>query len=171
MSSTWWRQTLSFHERHLGRAVRLARHEAGPHILMLHLSSPNEALSGSEPNCLHTGANTSHKKNWVRMLLSTRAECRECHRAGLCDCRLAVDGPFGATLTDVFHYPVSVCIAAGIGVTPFAALLKSVWYKCCESQTLPKLSKVWEKIITSPFRGLKGSVSFYLSSANSWGGF
>ncbi|XP_008060439.1 NADPH oxidase 3 [Carlito syrichta] len=57
--------------------------------------------------------------------------------------RLAVDGPFGAALTDVFHYPVSVCIAAGIGVTPFAALLKSIWYKCCESQTQLKLSKVY----------------------------
>ncbi|XP_006915079.1 NADPH oxidase 3 [Pteropus alecto] len=57
--------------------------------------------------------------------------------------RLAVDGPFGATLMDVFHYPVSMCIAAGIGVTPFAALLKSIWYKCCESQTQPKLNKVY----------------------------
>ena len=62
----------------------------------------------------------------------------------LCDCRLAVDGPFGAALTDVFHYPVSMCIATGIGVTPFAALLKSIWYQCCESQTQWKLSKVWK---------------------------
>ncbi|EDL01647.1 NADPH oxidase 3, partial [Mus musculus] len=57
--------------------------------------------------------------------------------------RLAVDGPFGGSLADVFHYPVSVCIATGIGVTPFASLLKSVWYKCCESQSLPELSKVY----------------------------
>ncbi|XP_059970959.1 NADPH oxidase 3 [Mesoplodon densirostris] len=57
--------------------------------------------------------------------------------------RLAVDGPFGAALTDVFHYPVSMCIATGIGVTPFAALLKSIWYQCCESQTQWKLSKVY----------------------------
>ncbi|XP_064343180.1 NADPH oxidase 3 [Camelus dromedarius] len=57
--------------------------------------------------------------------------------------RMAVDGPFGAALTDVFHYPVSLCIAAGIGVTPFASLLKSIWYKCCEPQTQLKLSKVY----------------------------
>uniref|UniRef100_A0A8C3VYL7 NADPH oxidase 2 n=1 Tax=Catagonus wagneri TaxID=51154 RepID=A0A8C3VYL7_9CETA len=57
--------------------------------------------------------------------------------------RLAVDGPFGAALTDVFHYPVTVCIAAGIGVTPFAALLKSIRYRCCESQTQLKLSRVY----------------------------
>ncbi|KAM5229344.1 NADPH oxidase 3 [Ctenodactylus gundi] len=57
--------------------------------------------------------------------------------------RLAVDGPYGAALTDVFHYPVGVCIAAGIGVTPFASLLKSIWYKCCESQSQLRLSKVY----------------------------
>ncbi|XP_064148683.1 NADPH oxidase 3 [Loxodonta africana] len=57
--------------------------------------------------------------------------------------RLAVDGPFGAALTDVFHYQVGMCIAAGIGVTPFAALLKSIWYQCREPQTKLKLSKVY----------------------------
>nr|XP_004651168.2 NADPH oxidase 3 [Jaculus jaculus] len=57
--------------------------------------------------------------------------------------RIAVDGPFGSSLTDVSHYPVSVCIAAGIGVTPFASLLKSMWFKCCESQSLPELNKVY----------------------------
>ncbi|VFV35305.1 nadph oxidase 3 [Lynx pardinus] len=56
--------------------------------------------------------------------------------------RLAVDGPFGTALTDVFHYPVSVCVAAGIGVTPFASLLKSIWYRC-ESHPQLKLSKVY----------------------------
>nr|XP_023402333.1 NADPH oxidase 3 [Loxodonta africana] len=57
--------------------------------------------------------------------------------------KLAVDGPFGAALTDVFHYQVGMCIAAGIGVTPFAALLKSIWYQCREPQTKLKLSKVY----------------------------
>ncbi|XP_048210511.1 NADPH oxidase 3 [Perognathus longimembris pacificus] len=57
--------------------------------------------------------------------------------------RLAVDGPFGASLTDVFHYSVSVCVAAGIGVTPFASLLKSMWYECHEPRTPPGLSKVY----------------------------
>lgn len=60
-------------------------------------------------------------------------------------CRLAVDGPFGAALTNVFHYPVSVCIAAGIGVTPFAAVLKSLWYRCREPQPPPTLNKVGEQ--------------------------
>lgn len=46
------------------------------------------------------------------------------------DCpRLAVDGPFGTSSTDVFKYNVIMCIGAGIGVTPFASILKSVWYR------------------------------------------
>ncbi|XP_066227817.1 NADPH oxidase 3 [Saccopteryx leptura] len=79
----------------------------------------------------------------------TRALCRAFEAEGRAPTeprslpRLAVDGPFGGALTDVFHYPVSMCIAAGIGVTPFAALLKSLWYRCCESQPPLKLSKVY----------------------------
>uniref|UniRef100_A0A8C0GTJ4 NADPH oxidase 3 n=1 Tax=Chelonoidis abingdonii TaxID=106734 RepID=A0A8C0GTJ4_CHEAB len=56
---------------------------------------------------------------------------------------LAVDGPFGAATTDVFHYRVSVCIAAGIGVTPFASILKSMWFKCCNPNTELTLEKVY----------------------------
>ncbi|OPJ72938.1 NADPH oxidase 3 [Patagioenas fasciata] len=57
--------------------------------------------------------------------------------------RLAVDGPYGSATTDVFHYRVSVCIAAGIGVTPFASILKSIWYKCCNLNTALVLQKVY----------------------------
>ncbi|KAJ3329040.1 hypothetical protein HDU76_008760 [Blyttiomyces sp. JEL0837] len=39
-----------------------------------------------------------------------------------------VDGPYGAASEDVFNYPVSILVGAGIGVTPFASVLKSIWY-------------------------------------------
>uniref|UniRef100_H2Y444 FAD-binding FR-type domain-containing protein n=1 Tax=Ciona savignyi TaxID=51511 RepID=H2Y444_CIOSA len=42
--------------------------------------------------------------------------------------KLAIDGPFGTASEDVFNYPVAICVGSGIGVTPFASLLKSVWY-------------------------------------------
>ncbi|XP_060688661.1 cytochrome b-245 heavy chain-like [Hemiscyllium ocellatum] len=42
---------------------------------------------------------------------------------------IAVDGPFGTASEDVFRYEVSVLVGAGIGVTPFASILKSIWYK------------------------------------------
>ncbi|XP_062846048.1 cytochrome b-245 heavy chain isoform X3 [Trichomycterus rosablanca] len=43
--------------------------------------------------------------------------------------RVAVDGPFGTASEDVFRYEVVMLVGAGIGVTPFASILKSVWYK------------------------------------------
>ncbi|NXO04314.1 NOX3 oxidase, partial [Rhinopomastus cyanomelas] len=57
--------------------------------------------------------------------------------------RVAVDGPYGSAAVDVFHYPVSVCIAAGIGVTPFASVLRSIWYKCCDPNAVLALQKVY----------------------------
>ncbi len=42
---------------------------------------------------------------------------------------IRVDGPFGASSEDVFKYRVAVCVAGGIGVTPFASALKHIWYK------------------------------------------
>jgi NADPH oxidase 2 len=43
--------------------------------------------------------------------------------------RVYVDGPFGSASEDVFKYEVAVLVGAGIGVTPFASILKSVWYR------------------------------------------
>ncbi|KAG7261069.1 hypothetical protein CRUP_031664 [Coryphaenoides rupestris] len=40
--------------------------------------------------------------------------------------RVAIDGPFGTASEDVFRYEVVVLVGAGIGVTPFASILKSV---------------------------------------------
>ncbi|KAK9393535.1 NADPH oxidase 1 [Crotalus adamanteus] len=43
--------------------------------------------------------------------------------------RIMVDGPFGTASEDVFQYEVAMLVGAGIGVTPFASVLKSIWYK------------------------------------------
>lgn len=40
-----------------------------------------------------------------------------------------MDGPFGTASEDVFRYEAVMLVGAGIGVTPFASVLKSVWYK------------------------------------------
>ncbi|GAA5867119.1 hypothetical protein JCM8547_006245 [Rhodosporidiobolus lusitaniae] len=42
---------------------------------------------------------------------------------------IKVDGPFGAPAEDVFKAEVAVLVGAGIGVTPFASILKNIWYK------------------------------------------
>ncbi|XDV32853.1 hypothetical protein PO909_003550 [Leuciscus waleckii] len=38
-----------------------------------------------------------------------------------------VDGPFGSPSEEVFNYEVSVCVAGGIGVTPFACVLQALF--------------------------------------------
>nr|XP_033472006.1 cytochrome b-245 heavy chain isoform X1 [Epinephelus lanceolatus] len=43
--------------------------------------------------------------------------------------KVAIDGPLGTASEDVFRYEVVMLVGAGIGVTPFASILKSVWYK------------------------------------------
>jgi NADPH oxidase len=40
---------------------------------------------------------------------------------------VAVDGPFGTATEDIFSYEVDIFVAAGIGVTPFASVLKHIW--------------------------------------------
>ncbi|XP_065648729.1 cytochrome b-245 heavy chain isoform X2 [Hydra vulgaris] len=56
---------------------------------------------------------------------------------------LAVDGPFGTASTDVFHHENLMCIGAGIGITPFASILKSIWYRHHRGDTTLKIKKVY----------------------------
>ncbi|MGH0172882.1 UNVERIFIED_CONTAM: hypothetical protein FKN15_072605 [Acipenser sinensis] len=39
---------------------------------------------------------------------------------------LYIDGPFGSPSEEVFNYEVSLCVAGGIGVTPFASVLHTL---------------------------------------------
>jgi NADPH oxidase len=41
--------------------------------------------------------------------------------------RIMIDGPYGSASEDVFKYEVVMLFGAGIGVTPFASILKSIW--------------------------------------------
>jgi NADPH oxidase len=43
--------------------------------------------------------------------------------------QVRIDGPYGAPAEDVFGAEVAVLIGAGIGVTPFASILKHIWYR------------------------------------------
>ncbi|XP_039270448.1 NADPH oxidase 2-like [Styela clava] len=57
--------------------------------------------------------------------------------------RIAVDGPFGTASEDVFEYDIALCVGAGIGVTPFASMLKSVFYKNLDNSDSLRLKKVY----------------------------
>ena len=54
-----------------------------------------------------------------------------------------VDGPYGTASDGVFDYEVSVLVGAGIGVTPFASILKSIWYSIRNPRGLMQLRKVY----------------------------
>ncbi|XP_022081727.1 cytochrome b-245 heavy chain-like isoform X1 [Acanthaster planci] len=57
--------------------------------------------------------------------------------------RVAVDGPFGTASLDVFKYQAAVCVGAGIGVTPFASILRSIWHQSMDPNLDLKLKKVY----------------------------
>jgi NADPH oxidase len=58
--------------------------------------------------------------------------------------RIYIDGPFGSASEDVFKYEVAVLVGAGIGVTPFASILKSIWYRMnYPQQKTTRLRKVY----------------------------
>ncbi|KAJ1927243.1 hypothetical protein IWQ60_003093 [Tieghemiomyces parasiticus] len=57
--------------------------------------------------------------------------------------QVLVDGPFGCASEDVFNYEVAVLIGAGIGVTPFASVLKSIWYRTNAPLGKSRLRKVY----------------------------
>ncbi|EKG09267.1 FAD-binding 8, partial [Macrophomina phaseolina MS6] len=41
---------------------------------------------------------------------------------------IRIDGPYGAPAEDVFENEIAVLIGTGIGVTPWASILKSIWH-------------------------------------------
>ncbi|KAK2461977.1 hypothetical protein APHAL10511_006440 [Amanita phalloides] len=43
--------------------------------------------------------------------------------------KVRIDGPYGAPAEDVFRGQVAILIGAGIGVTPFASILKHIWWR------------------------------------------
>ncbi|KAF7970511.1 hypothetical protein HWV62_23745 [Athelia sp. TMB] len=52
-----------------------------------------------------------------------------------------IDGPYGAPAEDVFNCEVAILVGAGIGVTPFASILKHIWYRQ-QKGTLGSLRRV-----------------------------
>jgi predicted ferric reductase/Ca2+-binding EF-hand superfamily protein len=68
-----------------------------------------------------------------------------------------IDGPYGSASRHIFEAPHAVAIAAGIGVTPFASILKSLLAGHTPEAPLRKLRFVWlakEQWTFEWFRGL-----------------
>ncbi|KAF9911537.1 hypothetical protein EC991_003340 [Linnemannia zychae] len=57
--------------------------------------------------------------------------------------RVLLDGPYGSPSEDAFNYEIAVLIGAGIGVTPFASVLKHIWYSVMQPTKIITLRKVY----------------------------
>ncbi|KAG1838459.1 hypothetical protein DFJ58DRAFT_121539 [Suillus subalutaceus] len=56
-----------------------------------------------------------------------------------------VDGPFGSASEEFLNYETVYLVGAGIGVTPFASIPKSIWYRMdnLNNSKPTRLSKVY----------------------------
>jgi NADPH oxidase len=77
--------------------------------------------------------------------------------------RVYVDGPFGSASEDVFKFEVAVLCGAGIGVTPFASILKSIWYRMNYPKGKTRLRKVYFFWICRDFGSLEWFRSLLLA--------
>ncbi|KAL0974117.1 hypothetical protein UPYG_G00215870 [Umbra pygmaea] len=77
--------------------------------------------------------------DWTQKLISLVEQLPE----GAQGPKMAVDGPFGTASEDVFDYEVAMLVGAGIGVTPFASVLKSIWYKFKDSNPKLRTRKIY----------------------------
>ncbi|KAI9635465.1 ferric reductase NAD binding domain-containing protein [Dioszegia hungarica] len=59
--------------------------------------------------------------------------------------RIMLDGPFGSASEDFANYETILLVGGGIGVTPFASILKTLWYRMNDfgKSTQTRLSKVY----------------------------
>ncbi|KAJ1950399.1 hypothetical protein FBU59_000703 [Linderina macrospora] len=57
--------------------------------------------------------------------------------------QVLIDGPFGSASEDVFNHEISMLFCAGIGCTPFASVLKSIWYRLSYPEGSFRLRKVY----------------------------
>ncbi|KAF9993116.1 hypothetical protein BGZ80_004059 [Entomortierella chlamydospora] len=57
-------------------------------------------------------------------------------RAGFSMPQVCIDGPFGAPTEDVFDHEIVVLVGSGIGVTPFASILRDIWYRANNNMPL-----------------------------------
>ncbi|KAG0244921.1 hypothetical protein BGW41_005520 [Actinomortierella wolfii] len=58
--------------------------------------------------------------------------------------RVLLDGPYGSPSEDAFNYEIAVLVGAGIGVTPFASVLKHIWYSVVQPTKIIALRKAFE---------------------------
>ncbi|XP_050391270.1 cytochrome b-245 heavy chain [Patella vulgata] len=72
--------------------------------------------------------------------------------------KIAIDGPYGTATEDFFRFDIAVLIASGIGVTPFASVLRYISHKYSNKRNELQLKNVhlyWVCPSTSSFEWLQ----------------
>ena len=75
---------------------------------------------------------------------------------------LRIDGPYGAPAEDVFENEIAVLIGTGIGVTPWASILKNIWHLRSgpnPPQRLRRVEFIWVCKDTSSFEWFQALLS------------
>ena len=75
---------------------------------------------------------------------------------------LRIDGPYGAPAEDVFENEIAVLIGTGIGVTPWASILKNIWHLRAgpnPPRRLKRVEFIWVCKDTSSFEWFQNLLS------------
>lgn len=76
--------------------------------------------------------------------------------------KIRIDGPYGAPAEDVFENEIAVLIGTGIGVTPWASILKNIWHLLSRPNPPRRLRRVefiWICKDTSSFEWFQALLS------------
>lgn len=103
------------------------------------------ACTGLNPNEYHpftlaSAPNEEHLQLFIRAVGPFTKNIRSIYDSGSLRIspypKIFLDGPYGETHQDWFRYPVSVLVGGGIGVTPFASILKDIAFRASTSKLI-----------------------------------
>jgi predicted ferric reductase len=93
-------------------------------------SSPNESYLSVHIRCVG---------DWTKKFLN---QIKSTDEAEKLNC-LSLDGPYGTCAEDIFKYEQVVLVGAGIGVTPYASILRHIWHILNQNGLSITLRKVY----------------------------
>lgn len=105
----------------------------------------------SAPEDIYLGIHIRQVGNWTSELAKAFNLSQSRFSSLTPNTKIYIDGPFGSASEDVFNFQTVVLIGGGIGVTPFASILKTINYRIEATQnniSLPnqlklKLTKIY----------------------------
>lgn len=109
----------------------------------VYLNLPDVSRLQWHPFTLTSAPEEDHISIHMRMVGDwTRAVSEYLQRAALEKTKIYIDGPLGCASQENQNYEMIVCIGAGIGQTPFASILKSLWFRLNKPLSRGRLREV-----------------------------